>query len=259
MFDYDYKYGIKAKLIVTEKNAAGSVLYQVEDDLLPEVSKYLKDSTTFNINEKIDVDYKKYNDLVTDFKKDYTLSVDSNLYIEFYIVMNGGSKVFTKDITNTQKMSATIPMAKQTISIDTDYTGANNSNYIDQVVRQDSSTVIYFALAALSILMVISSVIWTLRSVIKQEASKTYYERYLAKIMHDYNQIIVNSKVLPNLEEYDVVEVESFDEILDAKNNTDKSIVFYEIEEKELAAFLAIDTKVVYVYYLKNQKVVDKK
>ena len=73
-------------------------------------------------------------------------------------------------------------------------------------------------------------------------------------------QVLVDQDgVVITAEEYICNQEDGEGILLSVANNTDKSIVFYEIEEKELAAFLAIDTKVVYVYYLKNQKVVDKK
>ena len=74
------------------------------------------------------------------------------------------------------------------------------------------------------------------------------YEVRLRKIFSDYDQIITSVTKLPDLKKIDVLNVLSFEELVDAQNELHKPIIFIEVKKGKEAVFLIIDDKHGYRY-----------
>ena len=73
----------------------------------------IKDKNTFTISENVKIDYDKYNQIINNFKKDYMLSVTSDLTVSLLIEVDGkyvpADKVFDIDAD----INLTIPLSEQ--------------------------------------------------------------------------------------------------------------------------------------------------
>ena len=70
--------------------------------------------------------------------------------------------------------------------------------------------------------------------------------------MKEYDRIIVTLSKMPNLDEYKIIEVDSFEELLDAKQNLDKPILHIEIHKNQKSCFLILSGNEAYRYILKE-------
>ena len=70
--------------------------------------------------------------------------------------------------------------------------------------------------------------------------------------MTTYDSIIVNVKDKPNIEDYNVIEVESFEELIDAHSELRMPINFYEEENKSI--FILLNENTAWTYTLEKQK-----
>ena len=72
------------------------------------------------------------------------------------------------------------------------------------------------------------------------------------RILSTYDSIIVNIKELPNLEGYNVIKVESFNELIDAHSEIRKPINYY--KEKDLSAFFLISDNIAWKYIIYKKR-----
>ncbi len=253
-FDYNYKYYAVAKVVAYERSNPKKVLYTKEETILPEVSTNMVNSSLYSVNKLISIDYGKYNDLVGAFKKNYILSLDSTLTITFYVTLDGTYKEFSKPINKEQVMTVEIPLSEQTVDIKINYNKINNANIIEATSEKSEMNIMYFSLCIVYVILEIIIVVKLVRLFVKLNKQKTYYSKALNKIMKEYDSIIVKSKNIPSLKDYNIIEVESFEELLDAREGAEKSILHIELRPNLESLFVIINNQLAYIYILKEEQ-----
>ena len=251
---YDYKYNIKADIVVTDRNDLNKVLYKDSEVLKNEVNVTDFKADSINLLENIKIDYGKYNRLVNSFKSKYTLSASSNLIITMHVdtlVKNGN---VDKDIVDSDDLIVTIPLSEQTININKDYNTEGRSGSISKYSYIKIVNIYYAVASIFAFLLMITSVISLLGFIKKFARSNSLYNKKLNKIMREYDRIIVTLTKMPNLDEYKIMDVESFEELLDAKQNLDRPILFIEIHKNQKACFLILSGGEAYRFILKEKK-----
>ena len=85
----------------------------------------------------------------------------------------------------------------------------------------------------------------------KKNYEKNYeYELKLKKILTTYDSIIVNIKILPDIRKYNVINVESFEELIDAHSEVRMPINYY--HTNKTAVFLLFNEATVWRYTVKK-------
>lgn len=248
----EYKYNIKADLIITDKNNSDKVLYK-SSEILKDIV-VVKNPKTNNINviENIKLNYDNYDGLVSSFKGKYNISVSSNLIITMHVDTIVQGEKINKDIIDSEDMVVTIPLSEQTINILTDYKKDGKDETISRrfylkIINQDMaiSSLIFGIISAISIR--------TLFIFIKKTSkAKSCYAKRLDQILSDYDQLIVSIGKMPVLNDCRIIEVESFEELLDASKNLNKPILYIEIHKHQKSYFLILEDNNVYRYVLKE-------
>ena len=78
------------------------------------------------------------------------------------------------------------------------------------------------------------------------------YDKMLRKILRQYDRLIVNVNTKPNFKSSNTIEVNSFYELLDAKDNIHNAIFYYEVIPHQLCYFYINSDNNFIVYTLKN-------
>jgi hypothetical protein len=250
VFDYNYKYHITAKIVATEKGDSSKILYTNEEIILTEKSFNMQASNNLIIEEQIRIDYDKYNEIVKSFKKDYTLSLDSYLVVTLFVSFDGSYKEFEENISNNKNISLVIPLSEQTIDIEMDYENLNDSKLIKSNFKKSSEDFIIYVICALFALLDIIFILGIMRLLNKITVTKTIYEKTIIKIMREYNQIIVETKNIPAHESARIIEVKSFEELLDAREMIGKPILYIKINNQK-SWFMISNGDEMYKYVLK--------
>lgn len=89
--------------------------------------------------------------------------------------------------------------------------------------------------------------------------SVSLYERTLKKILSTYDSIIVNVEKLPSLSDLSVVDVTSFEELVDAQGEVRLPINFKEDKKKRIAKFVLVRNNLAWVYTLKEVDLIEDK
>ncbi len=233
----DYNYVIKASVVANERGEQSKVVYTKEEILVNEQSN--KNSTAnINIFESIKIDYQKYNSLITEFKKTYFLSLDSKLNIVAEVNINN------KEV---KTIILTIPLSEQTTNIIDNDAKLENNGILTQNNMQKFSFLEDIVLVVSSIVIIV--LLFLIIKYIKQikANNKRYYGR-IRYILKHYDEIVGKTKIMPNLVDYRVIEMSSFEELLDIRNNLGKPILFHENNNKTEANFMILNNNEIYLY-----------
>ncbi len=240
--DYKIKYYIEAKTSIYDKNDSSKLLYSSAENLVD--NTVLTDtSDTISINEEVKIPYKKYNDFVLSYKTKYSINTEAKLDINLYLVEDGKSRKVS---------SLTMDLGAQTFNVKKD-----NTTNIRKVVDLENNSwgeyntvcfVVGVVLLLISLLLILKLTSFVNKTIHK----KSKYEKTLETILREYDRIIVNAKEGYNIPiDKVILELDSFNELLDARDTLEKPIVFERINEIKSQFYVEDDNKV-YKYTLKE-------
>ena len=158
--NFDSNYKVIADLQITEKNDTSKLLYSKKEELVKDKKVNIKDNNLV-INEEFDIDYGKYNSLVNSYKRDYGLTVSSNLILTFEIYTNGKYNKHKNIINKSNQMQIVIPLSEQTINIEINTNKINNDGKvvdIDKTFKINILFIIFIVLVLLTMAAVALSI-----------------------------------------------------------------------------------------------------
>lgn len=249
--NYKYIYYINADVKVTDSNDENKVIYSKSEKITEEKIVEKENSDSFSIKENLRVNYATYNDLVKGFKSSYAINADSNLELSLMIDIEDekGNKI--KDKNSKDKMTVKIPLTEQMINIKLDYKDINNSENANVYREVNISNKVLFTMSIIFIILAGISIILLSRFLSKTSRKKTAYELKLNKILREYDRVIITSRKSVK-ETGTIVDVKSFEELLDARDNLEKPIIFNEIHKGQKCVFIINSDNESYRYVLKQ-------
>lgn len=244
--EMEFVYDIVGKLSIydEEKN---SVLYEKEYILLEEQTNYFEESREHTISEKITIDYDYYNSLANSFKATYGVDSESNLKIYARIKKNVSS--ITLDETN--QMSLNIPLTEKTIDITMSDEGINAIKSIIEKENLNQEGIGYIISFVVSLLLGLVAIIKLMKYVLLLFPNYSKYDKYLKRILTEYDRLIVETPTAPNFTDKKVIKIKSFDELLDVRDNLKRPIMYYELAKHHKSYFYVEQYPDCYLFVLK--------
>lgn len=251
-FDYNYKYWVTATLIASEKGENGKTVYEKEFTLVEPKTFDFKDSNNFSINENVDIDYAYYNNIMNSFKKDYALTLDSKLIVRMHVNLSGKATHIKQDINSNQVMEVAIPLSEQTININMDYKDINNYEVVEEVSNTEIINKVLFGIFIITAILDVVIVVEYVRFLERIKKRSSLYSKKLNRILKEYDRAIVKTRRMPDIDDLKMIEVESFEELLDARENLERPILYIDIHPGQKCCFLIINQKEVFKFILKD-------
>ena len=204
-----------------------------------------------NINEKISVDYDYYNQLANKFKKTYGINTTSNL--EIYFKINRDTDIITTDgdeLDADNFMLLNIPLSQKAINIKMQYDEINNYN---NVITDGKIDINNLVLLIIGIVLLIFDIIFTIISLLKINSNRDksdIYDKYIRKILREYDRLIVITGTIPDFDKFNVFKVHSFNELLDVRDNIKKPIMYYNVINHKKCYLYVKDDNDIYLLIL---------
>lgn len=247
--DAKYFYQIKGTLIAN--NSDGTKNYwSKEYDLTNKKEISITNKSSYTIAENINVNYDTYNDLYNNFKAENTaLSSDGLLKIELLISSENTSEEFDKTLKFNPVLAFEIPLSKASTEVNIKSLDMKNSN--SYTVEEKDNKLIYKVRLIFSIILILIFLYLAFRIMylIRKYITKNFYAIKLKRILNTYNGIIVNINTLPTLEDYDLIRVESFDELINAHGEVRLPINYYSENGNDI--FLLINGNIAWYFDFK--------
>ena len=221
----DFNYSIIAKLTIDDGTSKNNY-FEKEYVLLSNKKQELKNGTNYNLDEKVKIDYAYYNGLANSFKQQYGVDTTSNLTV--YLKVNKKT-----DIENSQNayenstMYVKIPLSEKAINIELNYQDINNSNYIIQGTDSKVDNVIFGVLATITLIASLIFAVQIIRLLTLLRGKKSIYDKYVEKILNEYDRLIVENGTGPNTNDCKVIKISKFEELLDVRDNLKLPIMYY--------------------------------
>ena len=245
----DFNYVISGKLSIMD--AEGKKVYLTKDyELLPSKTFSLKNEQDHTIIENLVIDYDQYNKLANSFKSTYGLDTTSKLAIYLNVVKSSqGEKIADVNVDNNILIE--IPLSERSVSISMDYKDINRQS---KLVKKSSISIGNVLLAIISLLF-LAVAGFGLYNVLKLlgllSTKKSKYDKYITKIMRQYDRLIVKHFTCPELSNYNVIKIKEFNELLDMRDNLKMPIMYYNVTDHEKSYFYIVNGNDLYLLVLK--------
>ncbi len=247
------KYKIVGKLVI--KNKENSYIYSEKEYVLKSETddNVLLTGLYYNIDDSVKIDYSYYNNIANQFKSDYGVDIDSYLDVSFITYNEVDSKY---GVANTSNFGVKIPLTLKSIKIDT--TSLNNESE-QNIINEYLNVKDWITLICGSLLFTFS-IYYFLQFIIllsKLCTKKNIYDKTLNKYMKEYDRLIVETKSLPVFSDYNMLKINSFEELLDVRDNLRLPIMYFNVISHQKAYFYILHENNLYVYTFKEVDLVN--
>ncbi|MBR3161879.1 MAG: hypothetical protein IKF19_04030 [Bacilli bacterium] len=222
----DFRYDIVGKLIITDKSDNNKVFFEKDYSILKDTKDVMNSNKEHQIREEVSIDYDYYNDLANKFRIKYGVETNSNLIV--YLKINERNKNSNSFILNNNSaMSLTIPLSQRAVNISMDYKEINKTSKLVSDEKLEIVSYPYLVLGIVFLLIGIYFVYRYVRLLWKLRVKSSKYERYIKRILNEYDRLIVETMSPPVLKDREIIEVDKFQELLDVRDNLRLPIKYY--------------------------------
>ncbi|MDD6879317.1 MAG: DUF5305 family protein [bacterium] len=248
----EYYYKIVTNLEI--RNPKNNSLFYIERDDLSEEKKFpIKSEKEYVINETVDINYDHYNAIANNFEASYGVDTESNLTVSLELYRSiDGTLVSNSDINGNDKISLIIPLSEKTINIKTEPLAMKNKNIVISLNHYKIGDIKYLVGALLFLGFDLTIFIYITKKAMSLKPKINSYDKMLRKILRQYDRLIVNVNTMPNLKKSNTIEVDSFNELLDAKDSIHNAIFYYEEIPHQKCYFYINNDNSIIVYTLKK-------
>ncbi|MBQ9019366.1 MAG: hypothetical protein IJ097_03575 [Bacilli bacterium] len=236
---YNNSYYINAISRVYNKEDNSIIYYEKENYLVDNTELKGKDKS-FSINESVTLDYNKYKELINDYNRD-----DS--YSEVEVVL------YLTDKNETRKISSlVIPLVNDNMVI-----SKNNKDELTRIEDRevslwDSYSITCAIFSSLLTICSLFAIYKVSKLVFDVYNNRSRYEQEVDNILKKYDSIIVVARDgYETISEKEIVKLDTFDNLLEVKNNINKPVIFSKINDVK-CEFIIEDDEKLYKYVLKE-------
>ncbi len=250
----DFDYDVVGLLEI--KDESGNNTYFTKEYIIVNSKNYqLIEGQTYGLQETVSIDYDYYNNLANSFKSAYGINTQSNLRV--FLRLNKRTADQNLSMQNTGNMYVTIPLSQKSINIGLDYKDINEShNVIDKSKLKINNYLQIFLSITLYVLALLSLIKFIkLISALRGKTSK--YDKYVNKILFQYDRLIIESNEELDLKEYNVIPIKQFKELLDARDNLKAPIMYKPLIKHQKCYFYIKKREDLYLLIVKEVDIED--
>ena len=245
-----YEYNIMGKLYIYSEE--GNILLDEEYPLITLASGESFDKK-LNLEQELDIDYQKYNQIAKDYRDTYSANVTSKFVVTMNISYNGNYPLFERQkISHKTKLEITIPLLKDSIVLDVNDKYLEPDSKYEETIQRTGINNIYSYIGSAFLVLATLVAIYIISLIIKARPKKSKYCELRDGYLREYDRVIVNSKSLPKFSDAHVIECYDFNELLDAEELLELPINYYEIVKNQKCVFFIMNGKEVFKYTLKE-------
>lgn len=250
-----YKYLVTAKLNIYEKESMNLLLTK-EYTLLPETASVIdqNDIKKIKVNDAVTLNYDKYIQEINKFKTQYNPSIVGYLDIEFKLITEISFSKFNNVQKDNTIINANIPLTNDIFKININNTKKKIDNYYD-FSKRNKINYMFLILGALSVSISLAILSVIIKELIDISNKESKYNKELKKILKQYSNNIINVKKFYNKKKYNLIYVDSFEELIDVYKKTNYPISFREIKKNYESIFIIIDDDNAWIYRLIADKI----
>ena len=246
----DFDYDIKAELVISD-TSKNNIFLKKEYTLMQNTKENMNNNKTHTIDKTIDIDYDYYNRIANKFRISYGVETrsDLNIYLNIH-EKNADNNSFK--LKNKSVMALTIPLSQKSINITLDYKDINKTSQVIKNSEIIISNYIYLVLGASLLLIGILEFIHLMRLILLTKTKKTNYDKYISKILNEYDRLIVETTTAPNMKDKKIIKVNKFNELLDVRDNLKLPVKYFVVSKHQKCQFYIDHEEEIYILTIKE-------
>ena len=249
----DFTYTYRVDSVVEIKDIATSkVLYAPVYNEVAEVSKTASGKGVL-VEATALVDYDRYNTVAKEFIDKYKLkNVKASVILQMVVDVTGKSDSFyAEENVDSYVSSISIPLNADTLEITiTSATPPEGQKILSYTTKNISDVFKVIAIVFACVAGVMAIVLW-LFAYLSRNIDVTY-DIKVAKLLRNYKSFIQRIRSAIDTSEYQVVLVDTFDEMLDIRDTLQSPILMQENEDKTCSRFfIPTATRFLYLFEIK--------
>lgn len=249
--NYKYSYTVNARLEIID-DSSGVAIFNPEYELVNVQNKTQSSSNRLTVNEIVVLNYDEYNSLATRFINAYELkNVTSNIILTLTVDVLSDCNAFTGSSADTYYSELRIPLTTKTVNIK--MTSAVPSAEAKMIACTRGAGSEVFETTAIVLCVVEALLIIALLAfVYLTRTDDITYTAKVKKILSQYKSYIQKINNPFDTESYQVIMVDTFDEMLEIRDTIQAPILMHENADKTCAKFIIpTDSKLLYLYEIK--------
>ncbi len=221
-------YQLVASVSANQRSATSTAQFGEKKYPLTELqTKYLSDASNLLINQDISIDYNSYNQILATFRQ-YSPGAGGTLKINLVIAGQLTTVEYPDVLDYNATLGLEMPLAQADVTVKPIATSSDQSVKTfkkDINIDSDAKRACRIAGIVAAILFIVELVV----IIAKYRATRAdfRYEDNVDRLLGAYDSIIVDIKSEPNLRNFNINEVEDFDELIDVYNAVHMPINFY--------------------------------
>lgn len=227
-----YKYKITGELTIFDRNNHSLIMEKKNYELLNKKKELIENTDEILINELLDLDYKKYEQYVINYKTNASVSASANLKLLLHIESINKYHPSSEDIKINEDIILNIPLDEQTIQLSTNFKPNYQSSNIEIVNNNVVLNIIFLVLLGLTTLFGLMLIIFIIKSSYKKNKNLPIYDKLIKDLKNDFNYEISEISTLidsDNEDQYLYLDAVSFKELFDLiKTSIEKKIFWNE-------------------------------
>ena len=246
---YQYQYRVDAQLVIQDEKTGAAIYNPTETILGPTVEAFQGQKLV--LEPKVDLDYVSYNEKAKGFIDKYCLvNVSAHLNVTMYVDVVGMSELFASDSEGQYTISVKIPLNQAVLKpqvSSTIPTGIqqvlSNPNEGKRVIR-----ILAIVFGGLDAVAIAGSAYY----VLKTRDEHIDYGRKVQRIVNNYKSFIQKINNGFDATGYQVLKVDTFNEMLEIRDTLQLPILMHENEDKTRTLFcIPVDGKLLYTFEIK--------
>lgn len=247
----DFTYSVVANLKIT--NSTGTKSYFEKTYTVVEDKKININDKYGQIYEQVNIDYPYYNTLANSFKQQYGIDAESKITV-YMIINKAGKEDSTVVLGSSNNMNIVIPLSERSVDIKLDYKDINETSSIIEKNKVTVKDFIPLVFAIILLLVALIHAIRLIRTLSKMIHKKSAYERYISKLLKEYDRLIAETSTLLSFEGKEIIYINKFTELLDIHDNLQLPIMYYP-QSNNSSLFYISHEHVVYLLELNEEKI----
>lgn len=249
--NYRYSYTIKSRLEIID-GTSDVAIFNPEYELVSVQNKQQNSSNRLTINEIVVLNYDEYNELANRFLEAYSLTdTTSNIVVTLTVDVLSDCNAFSGSSVDTYSSELRIPLTTKTVNIQMTSSVPNAEAKMIACTRGAGSEVFKTTAIVLGVVDIIL-IAFLFVFIYLTRTDDINYTARVKKILSQYKSYIQRINNLFETRGYQVIMVNSFDEMLEIRDTIQAPILMYENEDKTCAKFMIpTDSKLLYLYEIK--------
>ena len=251
--DFDYK--IMGEVVIeNSKTNESYVNDEYKFTLLDTKTSKLVQASEKTIKENIKIDYGYYNNLANNFKSTY--GVDTISYLNVYIeIVPKVDKKLNYDIPENGNASIKIPLSEKAITIT-----INNQNVNKKIIPNNETkfNLLYLLLELVFFIPTCILMVKMINKLLSAFDIYTAYDRYVRKHLKEYDRLIVETNSPLKTKGLNIIDIKSFTELLDARDNLNLPILYLNTIPHEVGIFYILNNNDLYLLKISNDELESK-